>query len=92
MAVTGIILRSDGTGDADTTFEPIHAFLNNICCDLPASHKANGLRGHTSETFMCDMCEALFSSLVTPECFDTARTYTSTLYAQLLMRCRLQIA
>ncbi|KAI0733353.1 hypothetical protein C8Q72DRAFT_636139 [Fomitopsis betulina] len=50
-----------------------HAFLNNIVSDLPASHKLNGLRGHTSEHFMCDTCEVPFSSLVNPECFDTAR-------------------
>lgn len=49
-----------------------HAFLNNIVSDLPASHKLNGLRGHTSEHFMCDTCEVPFSSLVNPECFDTA--------------------
>ncbi|CDO73032.1 hypothetical protein BN946_scf185007.g86 [Trametes cinnabarina] len=53
--------------------ELLHAFLNNITSDLPAAHKLNGLRGHTSNAFMCDMCDAPFNSLVNPECFDPGR-------------------
>ncbi|EIW56103.1 uncharacterized protein TRAVEDRAFT_39125 [Trametes versicolor FP-101664 SS1] len=65
----GILIRNtcENSGPA----EAVHAFLNNICSDLPAAHKANGLRGHTCEHFMCDRCEVSFSSLVTPACFDT---------------------
>ncbi|KAH9854262.1 hypothetical protein C2E23DRAFT_726504, partial [Lenzites betulinus] len=54
----------------DAEPEPLHAYLNNVSSDLPATHKLNGLRGHTSEPFMCDVCEATFTSLTNPECFD----------------------
>lgn len=37
--------------------------------DLPASRKLTGLRGVTSEDFMCTFCYQPFSSLVCEDCF-----------------------
>ncbi|RDX44360.1 hypothetical protein OH76DRAFT_1458045 [Lentinus brumalis] len=50
-----------------------HGYLNNNCSDLPAAHKVNGLRGHTSHDFMCDVCTMPFNSLVSPDCFDPTK-------------------
>ncbi len=50
--------------------QPVHAYVNINVSDLPASRKAAGLRGVTSDDFMCHVCKKTLSSLVDHECFD----------------------
>ncbi|KAJ3016517.1 hypothetical protein NUW54_g789 [Trametes sanguinea] len=69
----GVLFRLPGEETEEPVTEAMHAYLSNISSDLPATHKLNGLRGHTSEHLMCDMCEAKFTSLTIPECFDSSR-------------------
>ncbi|KAI0819258.1 hypothetical protein BC628DRAFT_1333482, partial [Trametes gibbosa] len=57
-------------GLLQATREPCHAYLNIVAADLPGSRKATGLRGHTSERFMCAVCKQTFNSLVDHACFD----------------------
>lgn len=63
---SGVLMRVPGKA----TREPCHAYLNIVAADLPGSRKATGLRGHTSERFMCAVCKQTFNSLVDHACFD----------------------
>ncbi|KAJ3006820.1 hypothetical protein NUW54_g3792 [Trametes sanguinea] len=48
----GVLFRLPGEETEEPVTEAMHAYLSNISSDLPATHKLNGLRCHTSEHFM----------------------------------------
>ncbi|VDC05126.1 unnamed protein product [Peniophora sp. CBMAI 1063] len=50
----------------------IHCALYMNISDLPASRKISGMRGHTSEEWMCTWCKMTMASLTHSRCFDPA--------------------
>lgn len=52
---------------------PVHVHVCILAADLPASRKATGLKGHTSDHFMCPVCKQPFHSLVDEKCYAPER-------------------
>jgi hypothetical protein len=48
----------------------VHATMPLEVSDTPARLKLGGFLAQNSENFMCYLCEAPFSSLATPRCFE----------------------
>ena len=57
-------------GEPDNQQFPVNGTLYINTSDIPASRKITGLRGVTSEDFMCTSCYQTFSSLVCEDCFN----------------------
>ncbi|KAH9932537.1 uncharacterized protein B0H18DRAFT_1083280 [Fomitopsis serialis] len=71
--VRDILAFEDGVYlDVHGSEEPhlVHGSLYMGVSDLPASRKANGLRGPTSKEYPCPYCYQSFDSLTSAECFN----------------------
>ena len=67
-AFVGVGMRVHG--EPQTEEFPVNGSVLIHSLDIPASRKMSGLRGITSEDFMCTYCYQTFSSLVCEDCFD----------------------
>ena len=64
-------------GEPDNQQFPVNGTLYINTSDIPASRKITGLRGVTSEDFMCTSCYQTFSSLVCEDCFNRESEFSS---------------
>lgn len=86
--ITGEFFKVFGHQD----LEQIHVALPFGTMDTPARLKTAGFVSQNSEEHMCPCCDAPFSSLVDPVCFDRSSRYFFSICIEFSCFCRVLLS